>query len=341
LRYEPLEGYLLYQSEHWDVLAGQFIESWGIADAFNPLDVLNRRDFAVNLFDPPPRGSLGGRVRVHFEGGDVIGQPSVGAYVIPLWRATDFPTENNRFSFGQSGLDFNEDGGIEPSTDEGIFSALRFEHTLDTSAFSADMQYIGARGPEPFPFVAPNAAFQLVPQYFGVWVAGGGFRAVPNASWWSKLTLKAEVAYKKPYAFDTAPLVLPEDYTQFSAGFDRTINRLFAGKDQLTLTLEYLGEVGADDLMSRFRPFDTDIALRLFWEAGNFARTSVELRSIVDVTDGEWIGEAVLQTQLRPIHDNLNLELSALYIRPGDVERSLFRNFPDPSHASARLTFDF
>jgi hypothetical protein len=102
-----------------------------------------------------------------------------------------------------------------------------------------------------------------------------------------------------------------------------------------------LGEVGADDLMSRFRPFDTDIALRLFWEAGNFARTSVELRSIVDVTDGEWIGEAVLQTQLRPIHDNLNLELSALYIRPGDVERSLFRNFPDPSHASARLTFDF
>jgi len=48
-RIEPYEAYVTYEGEGWDLRAGQFVENWGIVDTYNPIDVVNRRDFATDV----------------------------------------------------------------------------------------------------------------------------------------------------------------------------------------------------------------------------------------------------------------------------------------------------
>ena len=134
---------------------------------------------------------------------------------------------------------------------------------------------------------------------------------------------------------------MPDAYTQYAVGFDRQIAPLFGGKDQLTITIEFVGEDGATDITSNFRPFDNDIVLRLFWEANDFSRTSLEARAVVDVTNGEVIAEAIYKTQLRFIHDDLSFLLGARYIGAERGEPGFFALFPDNSSVRARLRWDF
>ncbi|MFT4840359.1 MAG: hypothetical protein ACI90M_000815, partial [Candidatus Azotimanducaceae bacterium] len=54
------------------------------------------------------------------------------------------------------------------------------------------------------------------------------------------------------------------------------IPNVFTDKDQITATLEWVGETGANDSTAVFRAFDDDLVIRAFWEANDFARTSIE-----------------------------------------------------------------
>ncbi len=344
LRYEPLQAYLEYSGDSWDVRAGQFIESWGIADTFNPVDVLNRRDLATLILDPKVRGELGGRFRYHFDGGEVIGQPSLSVYLMPLYRRTPLPTHSSRYAFSQTGATLRRDSWQRPELADALFLAARLEHTLNTQLLSADVQYLFARGPDRAPtFVQglDDSGPFFVPQSFGTMVVGGGFRAIPNLPWWSKLTFKAEVVYKAPYELDTLTAELPDSYWQYAFGFDRQISGLLADNDQLTLTVEYVGEQGASDITAQFRPFQSDIVFRGFWEAGDFARSSLEVRAIVDLETGELIFEGLARSQLRFIHDDLSLLLGAQVIDASESQDSFFAIFPNNSNFRARLRFDF
>jgi hypothetical protein len=344
-RFEPYEGYFQYAGDTWDFRAGQFIDNWGIADAFNPLDIINRRDFGHDMVDPPALGELGVHTRVQLPSAGWFGEPTIGAYVLPLWRETPLPTENNRFSLSQPPFVLVDDPEYPEAVEDGVFAALRFEHTVNSDALSADFQYIGARGPSRVPAFTPipqdDGSIQLVTGYYGAWTGGGGFRLVPGANWWSKLTFKAEVAYTRPYLYDDSLAEAPERYVQFVGGFDRVIDALFADKDSLTLTIEYLGEELADDFASQLRPFENDVAARLFWEAKDFARTAIELRGVVDVKTGEMLGEATIGRQLRFIHDDLRLEIAGQGIRPQGDETSFFSLFPNNSNVRARMAFNF
>ena len=111
--------------------------------------------------------------------------------------------------------------------------------------------------------------------------------------------------------------------------------------DQLTLTLEYAGETGADDLAARFRPFGDDLIGRLFWEANDFARRSLELRTLYDLETDETIVELIAQTQLRKLHEDLQLQLQLQWFDgPGDGT-SFFDLFPDNDSAALALRWDF
>jgi hypothetical protein len=345
-RFEPYEGYFQYSGETWDWRAGQFVENWGIADAFNPLDVLNRRDFAPDILDPKPLGELGTRLRKTLWAAGWFGQPTVSLYAMPLWRQTLLPTDDYRYSLSQGPFVLID----EPETpifEDSVFGAIRFSHTLNTGLFSADLKYIGARGPSRFPNVAPvpqmDGTVQLVTEYFGAWIGGGGFRLVPEAPWWSKLTLKTEVVYTRPYGLEGIGSGKPDRYLQYVVGFDRIFNALFTDLDSLILTVEYLAEeLGADDLLSQFRPFDNDVAVRLFWDAKDFARSSIELRGVVDVKNTELIGQVVIGRQLRFLHDDLSFEIAGQYVRPARDEDTFFSFFPNNnSNVRARMEFNF
>jgi hypothetical protein len=82
--------------------------------------------------------------------------------------------------------------------------------------------------------------------------------------------------------------------------------------------------------------------LRLYWEANDFARTSLELRGVADVKNGELLGEATFSRQLRFIHDDLSFKLITQWIRPDRQEQTLFSFFPDNnSNVRVRMGFDF
>ena len=343
LRLEPLEGYVAYEGPRTGVKLGQFIENWGVAEVNNPLNVLNRRDFGVRFLDPPPLGELGVRVTQSFEGGKTIGQPTLSAYFMPLFRPTRLPTERSRWRPLAAGVDFAPGLGFEPSGAQQMFGALRFEHTLNTRPFNADVSYLVSHGPNRFPYFLPlqgPVGTDFVPVYHGVTVAGLGIRAVPNTVGWSRLTFKAEVAYKRPFEFQGSPGQRQDDYVQYTTGFDLLINPVFTERDEILLTIEYAGENGASDLASVFRPFDSDIAVRLFWQPLDFARTIVELRAVVDIKHAELVAEATVGQQLRFIHDDLRLTVTGTYMRAATGGQGLLQFFSNNSGIMARLQFD-
>jgi len=342
-RIEPFEAYVTVEGDGFDVRAGQFVENWGIVDTYNPVDILSRRDFGTDFLDADRLGERGVRVRGLFEGGETIGEPTLALYAIPLWQETLFPTDDQRFGFGSPLTPFFDNSGFEPSGSERGFYAARFTSTLSSAPANADLQVIAARGPERTPaVVAANGG--LVPAYFGAWTFGFGMRAVPNedvaGQFLSTLTLKAEVAYKKPYRFDGSPLVKPQDYVAFVVGADRQFFDVLGSQDALTLTLEYAREEGASDPTAVFRPFRDDLVVRALWEPNDFARTSLEARSIYDLTTDEKIVEAIFERQLRSVHEDLKFTVQLQLFDPPSTGESLFDFFPDNSSLAVGLRWD-
>ncbi len=354
LRAEPLEAYLDLRGRTVEVRLGQMVDNWGIVDTLNPLDVVNRKDFGRDPFDAPALGELGARIRLRFRGTDVFGDPTFTLYGLPLWRRTPLPTSSSRWSFGRSGVPLDRIDG-RPDVDEGIFAAARFEHTLQPRWFGADVSYVGAYGPARFPNIVVSAAEDgsavLVPVVYREGLAGGGFRLVPNNGVLSRFTVKTEVAYHHPTdivetggsGLGSGPELSsarPESYTQYVVGLDAAFDAV-PGKARLTTTVEFAGEAGADDLASNLRPFDHDFLLRLFWEANDFARSSIEVRGIVDATSGDLMVEGFVGRNLRFIHEDLRLELGGRYIHAARNEPGILSVFRNNSDLRARLQLDF
>ncbi|MFT5284229.1 MAG: hypothetical protein ACI8TQ_000385 [Planctomycetota bacterium] len=343
-RFEPFEGYVTYEQDTWDLRVGQFVENWGIADTFNPIDILNRRDLSSDLLDSDRLGELGVRWRSFMQGNETFGEPTVSAYALPVFRRTPFATDDSRFSISSLGMPFDEEGGEIPTGIEGALFGVRLQSTLQTRAANADLQFLVARGPEHMPVIGPRGG-ELVPFYFGTTTVGGGLRLVPNSDvlgdFLSTLTLKAELAFKDPYRFDESSLETPADYLQYAFGVDRLFPNLFADGDQLTTTIEYVGETGASDsdLAARLRPFRSDFVLRGFWELNDFSRTSLEARAILDTELNENIYEFIFERQLRSIHEDLKL-ITAVQVFDADDTEGLFSALPDNTNGRVSLRFE-
>lgn len=344
-RFEPFEGYLTLEGEGWDLRAGQFVENWGIVDTYNPIDVVNRRDFASDLLDAERLGELGVRGRWLLEDGETFGEPTLSAYWIPVWRPTEFAPEDQRFAFGNETTRFDEDQAFEPDGAERSFFALRLAHTLSTGPVNADVQYLVARGPERFPTLYQPDPTLFVPAYYGVNSMGIGFRAVPNGDvagdFLAEFTFKAEVVYKDPYEFSDSPVAEPDDHVATVIGFDREFPNFLRSQDQLTVTLEYAREDGADDPSATLRPFLNDLILRVLWEANDFARSSVELRSFFDFENEEKVFEAIFERQLRGWHEDLKLSVQLQLFDPPETGESLFDLFPNNSSLAVGFRIDF
>lgn len=343
-RFQPFESYVTWEGETVDVRVGSFVENWGIVDTFNPVDVLNRRDFASDLLDADRLGEFGLRARVKFEGNETFGEPTLSAYLLPVWQRTPFAPEDQRFAIAAGPLELDEDASFDPSGEERIFAGVRAQSTLSTAPFNADLQAVVAHGPGRFPGVGVVGG-ALAPVYFGATVIGAGIRAVPNedvlGAALAKYTLKAEIAHNVTNAYDDAPVEAPEDWTVFVLGVDRVFDGVFDPNDSLTATVEYARENGASDDQAAFRPFRNDLVLRAFWEANDFERTSLELRALVDLEVDEAIGELIYETQLRRLNEDLKFTLQVQWFDPAGPEESLFGLFPNNSSVLAGLRWDF
>ena len=343
-RFEPFEGYVTWEAESWDLRAGSFVENWGVVDTFNPVDVLNRRDFGSDLLDADRLGEVGFRARRSFTGTERFGEPTVSLYALPVWRPTRFAPEDQRFAIAAGSLTFDEDAGLEPEGDERLFLGARVQSTWNTSLFNADVQAVAADGPSRFPALQVVGG-ELVPVYHTATILGAGIRAVPNEEGTNaalaKYTLKAELAHTRNDELDDVAFEAPDDFTAWVVGVDRVFDNALADQDSLTATLEYAREAGASDAQSAFRPFRNDLIARAFWERNDFDRTSVEVRSLFDLDNDEWIGELLFETQLRSWHEDLQLGLQLQVFDPAGSDESLFGLFPNNTSLLVRLRFDF
>ncbi|MFK7739810.1 MAG: hypothetical protein AB8H80_05755 [Planctomycetota bacterium] len=351
VRTEPLEAYVTWSLGDHELRAGQLVENWGIADTFNPIDVINRRDIAEDPLDPVRLGELGVRWRwflPEWLGGDAIGEPTLSFYALPVFRQQLFPAERSRWSLAAPPAQLLEDQSVRPEDENRLFFAVRANSTLNTAPANADVQLLFSRGPERFPQFAfsspggvPGGAVGLLPIYYGLTTVGGGLRAVPNFEALADYTIKAEVVYKMPFRFDGNPQTLADDYLQYAFGVDRMFPNVLTDKDQITLTVEWVGETGAEDITALYRPFDDDLVVRALWEANDFERTSIEFRGFVDPNKNEWLLEGVYQQQLRMIHEDLQFEIGARWFDVARSEPGFFQIFPDNSSVWVELRYDF
>lgn len=344
-RFAPYEAYVTHAGDGWDLRAGQFVENWGIVDTYNPIDVVSRRDLGTGFLNPERLGEIGFRYRRFLEGGDVIGEPTVSLYALPVWQPTLFPTDDQRFGFGSNALPFDESSGFTPSGSDRGFYAARLAATLTTGPVNADLQMLVADGPDRTPGLFLSGG-GLQPAYFGSTTVGMGFRAVPNqdvaGDFLSTLTFKAEAVYKDPRAYSGSPIEEPDDYVAYVLGVDRDFYGLASEQDQLTLTVEYAGERGAaDDPIGRFRPFRDDLILRALYQPNDFARSSLEVRGIYDLDSDESIFEAIYGRQLRSVHEDVKLIVQLQTFDPAGDGSSFLDFFPDNTSLAVGLRWAF
>ena len=346
-RTEPYEAYLTWTADDWDLRAGQFVENWGIVDTVNPIDVINRRDLGTDFLDPDRLGELGLRWRTFGDSGDTWGEPTLSFYVLPDFRFPNFPDDDDRFSFNGLAGSFLENDGFEPDGHEEVFAAARFNATLETAPFNADVQLLVARGPERSPTLAfvAGPGSSVIPVAYGASTLGGGVRAVANEDvlghFLAALTFKLEIAHKSPFSFSGAPVPTPDSYTTYVLGIDRTFYGITSDQDQITVTVEYIEETGAHDLTAMLRPLSSDVVLRTFWEANDFDRTSLELRVVEDTEASERIAELIYETQLRSIDEDLKLILAVQAFDRATAAAGGFGFFPDNSSVAVGLRWEF
>ena len=94
-----------------------------------------------------------------------------------------------------------------------------------------------------------------------------------------------------------------------------------------------------DDSAKQQRIFQHDVIFRAFWQANNFARSTFEVRGVVDAEDAESIIEASFSRQLDSVSQDLRLQLR--YQRFDHGSPTLLSRLPNNSSVSIGLRWDF
>jgi hypothetical protein len=336
-RYELYDAYAEVRFPAWSVRAGQMIESWAITDTFNPIDILNRRDVERNFYDPQKLGDV--IVRLQYLAPDLgpLAQPFAAVYLLPLFRETPLPGNQNRFRFDVNGDnvgDMNRDG-IVTSSDIG------YAARLGAKVFDADVFVFYYGGPSHLPtFDLDQTTGILRPVYYRADVIGGGFQW-PIGPW----LIKLETAYTSTRNHDLPSRFsgnVPPSFFQYVVGIDRTFTDLF-GKNEVTVTLEFAGEDDPESTDIRgLRPFKSDLFLGVKWQFHDIRRTEVTASATVDVLREEQLYKVDFRTIL---WRNLWVVLSGQFVNRAPNHRedhfTVFNLFPNNSNVQVGLRYEF
>ena len=96
-RYLPNESYLLFYASRLEVEAGLDVISWGVSNSFNPTDLINRRDFEHNFYDPEKMGELLASVKSTFPRAGPVDELTLHFLLLPLFQKAPLPELDSRF----------------------------------------------------------------------------------------------------------------------------------------------------------------------------------------------------------------------------------------------------
>lgn len=314
-RYIPNESYLKYYSQNSELTLGLQIKGWGISNAFNPTDVLNRKDLGDNLLTAEKLGDLILNYKYSLAQLGPFEDVSMEFLSLPFFMATPLPSDESRFAIqGEaSGFKFTR----YTSQDYPDFiNSLGFGLRLSGTVKSIDAELLFYHGPEKQPtfFVLLDESLRLraVPYYYLIDMVGtnlsksfGPFMVHFESA--VKITdINAEKSHAVPFYFSD---VVPNSYWQFVPGVDYTRDG-FSGAT-VVMSLEYLGENDVSENFEEFRPFKSDVFLGVRYEFNNTQLSRIQAGFIKDVLNSEMIIQSQFHTAL---FKGLGLDLEVLVI---------------------------
>lgn len=336
-RYEALDGYVEYHSRHWALLAGQLVESWAVTDRFSPIDILNRRDFGYDTYNPPKLGDLAlGRLGVFFPDFLQVRQPALQLYFLPVFQKSLLPGNDDRFAFDLTGNSRGDlsDRVVTPSPD------MAYAARLSAVVGSADVSLIYFGGPARTPSfanIAPPGI--IVPTYYRTDTIGAGVR-------WAlgKWLLKLEAAYTSTRN-DALPsrlrFAVPPSYFQYVVGVERNFPDIL-GKSELLLSVEFAGEDRPSPFvtLAGLRPYKSDFLITARWAFHDQRRTEVRATVDVDVLVDEQMWEVAFQSQ---VYGGFKFMLTGQFVNraPRSDGLTVYNLFLNNSNVRASVRYEF
>ena len=276
--------YAEYVSDRFEVRVGYQTHFWGTAESVNIVDILNQKDFVVDVFDPKENklGEPAIRLRT------TLGENRFDIYHFSYFTPASLPDKVNRFNFFDGRLDFSDDPlythGAERLRQQ---VALRWDRTLG----SADVGLSYFNGYEKFPVinVKPGAVeadtlYYEMQQFsgdlqmsLGSWLlkgeglfqdtsSGGTFMA-------DSLTSNGQVVRRN---------LVPKNHTAFVGGFEYTFFGVI-GQSDIGLIGEYLYDSEQRLDAVAFRPFQNDAFGGIRWARNNAGDGELLVGGIIDV----------------------------------------------------------
>ncbi|MBX7148911.1 hypothetical protein K1X76_07465 [bacterium] len=342
-RYDPQEAYFLYYTSHHQILAGEKIREWGVANSFNPSQVLNRKDYETDFYNPPLMGEVQVAYQYSLETQGVLKNISFEGMFFPLFLTTPLPNRDTRFGLrGQAnGIDYslfeNQDSpngantlagalAIKSNFSFGDASLLYYHGPHHDPAYLLMLDGTGGLRVRPFYYTADIIAFNAEVPY-------KGFRFYFESAY-THTDNDSDKAHAINFEGGNA---LPGNYFQFVPGADYTFYGVL-GKSNVTLAAEYLGEDSHESNLKNFRPFKNDVFLGVTWDFQNKLMSALKLGVIKDLSNAE---TAILFDAETKIYKDLKASLTALILTQGDITYSPISYFDNNSRVGAQLSYTF
>lgn len=284
-RYEIDDLYLDYFTESWEVRAGLQIFSWKTVESISYADFLNQTDLESDFLDAPKLSQPAIRFRYipQTEADQVF-----EFYYLPYMRATRFPVDDNRFSFGLNISNDTEDHLYQDKNKE-----WRPQFAISYTRFiweSIDTRWFYFNGYNRFPGLIPNPTFtEFYHQYRPVHKAGLTFQGTVDA--WLVKGEMVYTDYQKEVLNQLGEKIKPS-YFAYTVGFEYTFYSPFIANHDLGTILEIIGDSDtgkkAAELES-FRPFQNHIFGGMRYTFNNVSDRSLLFGGFYNYRDGDII----------------------------------------------------
>ncbi len=342
-RYLPLESVVTLYGKTFELSAGLEKISWGTANSFNPTDVINRRDFEDDYYDPEKEGEVIVSFQKTIDQAGPFSELAFWGALLPFFQEAPLPENDSRFSLAGSagGIPYTLfDDQDELGYPENLGGALKISTTLKNTDLAVHYYHGPNRDPGFFLMIDSEGALRLSPFYYLIDMIG-----LNTESTIGNWGLHLESALVITSVNDTKPHdipfeennAIPTHHLQFVPGVDYTFHDFF-GKGELKLTLEYLGEENHETTLRDFRPFKNDLFSGFQYDFNNSRLTHIKMGVIKDLGNREMIGKFEFSSKLVK---ELKLEVEGVWvIRDSDAQTPL-SVIDNNSSVMTRLSYAF
>ena len=291
----PEEAYLEYKNNPLRVRLGYQLQTWTATEAFHPADLINSRYLDGSVQAPEKRGELMGSARLKLWSGNIE------AFIMPLFSAPIFPSEDSRFRFGPLGQSI---GDLQILGRDGLISddpwRLQYGARIQQTLFDTDLSLHFVRHIDrslPIALITidssdPSAAPNVSLVYQALTQIGGTLQRVIGP-----VLFKAEAAYRdfeQPNRSQRAMLPPPplfnltdRDHTLIAIGLEYNLYHQ-TGESALLIEGQYAiwGE-GKESGEGSLLLFDKDLLLGWRYAFNDVADRSLTTSVIIDMETPE------------------------------------------------------